>query len=206
MSYFNAFISGLGQLVHKEALSFKPGDNEPYLTVILNIPQKNKNHYILARMKGEQAEAVNKLDIKNKPWCHFRGLLSDKTDSIEGYDLTKLSIILHEINETSNAQKGIAKVEVLGRLVSKPELVSFEKGISFTKTSIAVNRLTANGETIANFFECSCFVGSLLEEFCDSYDKGNEVYLEGNLAFYNTKKGAMSSIKISSLPIKMKNE
>ena len=72
------------------------------------------------------------------------------------------------------------KVDLIGRITSKPELRYSTNNTAITKTNIAVNReyKNKNGEYTSDFIPC-VFYNKLAERVCEWVDKGDLVGITG---------------------------
>lgn len=86
------------------------------------------------------------------------------------------------------------KVQLIGNLGNKPEIINLDSGKKLAKFSIATNETykNAQGEKITETQWHNCVAWNNIAEIASKYlDKGKEVVLEGKLTnrSYETKEG-----------------
>lgn len=72
------------------------------------------------------------------------------------------------------------KIILIGNLTREPENGTSASGVEYTRFTVAVNKVNANGEKTADFFNCTAFrsLGENVMRFCH---KGNKVAVVGSL-------------------------
>lgn len=74
------------------------------------------------------------------------------------------------------------RVNLIGRLTTRPELRYSNNNVGVTKFNLAVNRnfTNANGEREADFISCIAW-RKTAELICEHFDKGSEIGLSGRI-------------------------
>ena len=180
MSYFRAHAHLIAQMVQKDVLRYT-ADNLASLLVVFAFPAKTgDHHYLAARLIGDLAESISRTDLNNA-WFEVKGILRDSSPAFESLSLPAMSISVSTITSLPPARKSVFLCDVIGRLTHDPEHVIKNENFEFCRFSVAVNPSQSEK---AHYFSVSVFKSKLIQEVNHQLKKGNEVFISGEVTFY----------------------
>ena len=197
MPYFRANAHLIAQMVKKDCLRYST-DNLASIETFFVLPAKaGKSFYFAVVFLGDNAEIVSRIESDNL-WYEIKGQLKDHSPKFDTFHLSNLCLFADSFIELPVASASLVQCDLIGRLTRDPEHVIKNDSFDFVRFSIAVNRKNPN---LVNYFDVSVFKPKMIELVNQKAQKGQSVYVSGELTFFQKANDASvhAAIKLEQL-------